>query len=69
MYNNLKAEMARQGFTACDIAKCLEVSEKTVITYIEGTSKISWYDVLKIRNTLFPNFGVGYLFEISQQTA
>lgn len=63
MFRNLLAEMSRQGITRRDIAACLGVSEKTARSYINGTSKISWQDTLKIRRTFFPNLDIEYLFQ------
>lgn len=62
MYNNLLAEMTRQKISKYDIAKRLNVSEKTARNYLNGKTKISWQDSLKIRNTYFPNLDMEYLF-------
>lgn len=69
MFKNLAAEMARNDITVNDISQCLEVSEKTARNYLKGISKISWLDVLKIRDTLFPSYEVSYLFKISKKDA
>lgn len=63
MFRNLLAEMSRSRITRHDIAACLGVSEKTARNYINGISKISWFDTLKIRNTFFPDLSLEYLFE------
>ncbi|MFW2500453.1 hypothetical protein OD350_03560 [Clostridium beijerinckii] len=63
MFRNLLAEMSRNKITRRDIANCLGVSEKTARNYINGASKISWYDTLKIKNTFFPELSLEYLFE------
>lgn len=62
MFRNLLAEMSRNRITRRDIAACLGVSEKTARNYINGSSKISWYDTLKIRNTFFKDLDIEYLF-------
>jgi predicted transcriptional regulator len=62
MFNNLLAEMARHRIKKNDIANCLGVSEKTLRSYLKGTSQISWLDALKIRNTFFPGLEIEYLF-------
>jgi predicted transcriptional regulator len=64
MFKNLAAEMARHGLAVKDICDCLGVSEKTARNYLNGATKISWFDVLKIRNTLFSNLEISYLFAI-----
>lgn len=65
MFYNLLAEMARHNprITKLDIASCLEVSEKTARSYLNGASKISWSDTLKIKHTYFPNLDIEYLFK------
>ena len=63
MFRNLLAEMSRNRITRRDIADCLGVSEKTARNYINGISKISWCDTLKIKNTFFPELSLEYLFE------
>ena len=63
MFRNLLAEMSRYRITRRDIANCLGVSEKTARNYINGVSKISWQDTLKIRNTFFSASDLEYLFK------
>lgn len=63
MYNNLFAEMARNRIKKKDITDCLCVGEKTLRNYLNGTSKISWNDAVKIRNTFFPDLDIEYLFK------
>ena len=65
MFPNLKAEMARHEIKVKDISKILCVSEKTIRNYLNGKTKISWLDVLKIQNSLFPDLKVSYLFAIT----
>ena len=67
MFNNLLAEMVRNKISKRDIATCLEVSEKTARNYLNGSTKISWNDTLKIKNTYFPNLSLEYLFEIKDE--
>jgi DNA-binding XRE family transcriptional regulator len=64
MFYNLLEEMARHKprITKLDVAKCLGVSDKTARNYLNGTSKISWFDVLKIKYTYFPELDIEYLF-------
>ena len=66
MFRNLLAEMSRHRITRRDIASCLGVSEKTARNYINGVSKISWYDTLKIRNTFFSSSDIEYLFQTDE---
>ncbi|MBU3146602.1 XRE family transcriptional regulator [Clostridium sp. CF012] len=66
MFRNLLAEMSRQRITRQDIASCLGVSEKTARNYINGATKISWCDTLKIRNTFFTKLDIEYLFQTNE---
>lgn len=64
MFPNLRAEMTRKNLKTKDICKVLNVSEKTARNYLTGRTKISWLDVLIIREKLFPELEVGYLFQM-----
>jgi len=68
MFPNLRAEMARNNIKITDIAGLLNVSEKTVRNYINGKTNISWFDSLKIKNTLFPKASLEYLFATEEKT-
>ncbi|UZW13234.1 helix-turn-helix transcriptional regulator [Clostridium pasteurianum] len=63
MFNNLLAEMARNKITKQELAVYLGVSEKTIRNYINGSTKISWLDTLRIKNNYFPSLSLEYLFE------
>lgn len=67
MFNNLLAEMARNKISKRDMAIHLGVSEKTIRNYIDGSTKISWLDTLKIKNTYFPNLSLEYLFQADEK--
>ena len=69
MFYNLLMEMSkhRPRITEMDIAQCLNVSENTAKSYLNGTSKISWSDVLKIKHTYFPAFDIEYLFHTDEK--
>jgi len=62
MFRNLEAEMARYGLTTKDLAECIEVNERTMRSYLSGTSKIAWEDARKIKHKHFPQFEIEYLF-------
>lgn len=68
MFYNLFAEMARNEIKKNDIANCLNVSEKTARNYLNGTSKISWSDALKIKHTFFSDLDIEYLFAIEKSS-
>lgn len=63
MFNNLNAEMARNGVTKKDIAKLLGVRYATVIDKTNGKSRFYYDEVLKIQKEFFPNCTIEYLFE------
>jgi len=60
--HNLEAEMARYGVTVKDLAECIGVYEKTMRSYISGSSKIAWVDARKIKHKFFPHLEMEYLF-------
>jgi len=64
MYYNLIYEMANHEpeITKTDIAKCLGVKEKTVNSYINGATRISWLKALKTKEVFFPDYSLDYLF-------
>jgi len=65
-YNNLRAEMIRNGVTVDDIAKCLEVSPKTVRNKINGETQFSWEEVKKIKKLLKTDLPLEELFKNSK---
>lgn len=67
MFPNLRAEMTRNGIKVEDIASVLGISEKTARNYLSGRTKISWLDVLAIKEELFPELELEYLFKIVHQ--
>jgi plasmid maintenance system antidote protein VapI len=67
MFNNLLAEMARNKISKRDVAMHLGVSEKTLRNYIDGSTKISWLDTLKIKNNYFPHLSLEYLFQTEEK--
>lgn len=62
MFKNLEAEMTRYGLSAKDLAECIGVNERTIRSYLAGTSRIAWEDARKIKHKLFPQFEIEYLF-------
>lgn len=62
MFKNLEAEMARYDITTKDLAGIIDVSDRTMRSYLSGASKISWEDARKIKRKLFPQFDIEYLF-------
>lgn len=63
MLKNLKAEMARENVSTCDVAKVIGKTEKTVKNKIDGITDFSFYETLRIRDAFFPKLDTEYLFE------
>lgn len=59
---NLKAEMTRCEISVADVATLLGCAEKTVRNKLSGQSSFTVPEAFKIKNTLFPNLTVEYLF-------
>lgn len=62
-YPNLKAELARKGLKADDVAIAASVSGKTVYNWLKGTSEPTIGQAKAIRARLFPDLDLSYLFE------
>lgn len=63
IYPNLKKEMDRKAIKIKDIAKHLEVSEKTVRNYFNGITPIHLKFAIKIQNEFFEKIDLLKLFE------
>lgn len=62
-FNNLKAEMARMGFTQVDVAKAMGRSTKTANSVINEQIGLSIKQAQTIRDALFPEMTIDYLFK------
>lgn len=62
MYPNLEAELARRNMTRKEIAVVLGVNVCTVTPKLNDPKRLKYCEVVQIRNTLFPNLSVDYLF-------
>lgn len=64
MFPNLRAEMARCSPTLKikDIAKALNISEKSVSNKMNGKSKFTLEEAAQIRDAFFPDIGIEFLF-------
>ena len=67
MYRNLLAEMARRGITKKDLAKCLGMRYPTIVDKTNGRSRFYLDEAFKIRDQLFPDVALEYLFEIEKK--
>lgn len=62
MYNNLKAEMARYNISIEDLAKVIGVSVSGIYYRLSSENKLKLFECKKIRNELFPDMKLDYLF-------
>lgn len=63
MFKNLKAEMARQGFTNKDIASAIGVNISTVTFKLNEPDRLKFCEAREIKKKLFPNLTMEYLFK------
>lgn len=63
MFPNLRAEMARNGINATDIARVIRKTDKSVRNKLNGMGEFSLDEVVNIRNTLFPGIALDFLFK------
>jgi hypothetical protein len=60
---NLKKEMAGADVSVEAVAALLGIHRNTVSNKIDGASKITFEEALKIRKKFFPKLGLEYLFK------
>lgn len=63
MFPNLRAEMARKGITSKRLSIVIGVSPKTLSNKLYGRSEFTLAEMLAIKNRLFPDLSLDYLFE------
>ena len=61
-YPNLKAEIARCGFTMKEIANSLGPSERATKERLNGKVEFRMNDVIAISSMFKPNLSIDYLF-------
>ena len=66
MLYNLIAEIAKKSIKKKDIACALDIDEKSLRNKIEGTTQFKANEMLKIRDTFFPEMTLDYLFELKE---
>lgn len=67
MYPNLNAEMKRKNKKHPDIAEVLQINISTTSDKMTGKSDFKLKECKKIRNELFPNLTIDYLFAIGEE--
>lgn len=63
MLKNLIAEMARKGILYKDLAEILGRDEKSISNKISCKTEFTRKEMVQIRNKLFPECSLDYLFE------
>lgn len=64
MFPNLEAEMARKKITQAKLAEILEVTPTTLSLKLNGKSTLSLKECVKIKNMVFPDKTLDYLFAV-----
>ena len=62
MLPNLMSEIAIQKIKRKDIAAALDIDEKTLRLKLDGTTQFKANEMLKIKDTFFPDLTLDYLF-------
>ena len=63
IYPNLEAEMARSGLTQKDVAPVVDKTPETVSRWMNGKGTFSVGAAFIVKEELFPDLDVDYLFE------
>lgn len=63
MYENLKTEMVKKGITQRALANILKIHENTVANKLTGESNFSIEEAFIIKEYLFPQCDLTYLFK------
>lgn len=67
MYCNLKAEMARKQIEIPAIMSVTGKSRAAVSKNLNGKGNFSVTEAISIRNNLFPDLSIDYLFSVSKE--
>jgi len=61
-FTTLRAEMARKGLKGKDIAKALQISDKSAYNKINGITEFTLKETITIRDKFFPEMTIDFLF-------
>lgn len=67
MYRNLEAELARKNITRAQLAEILGINVSTVSEKMTKPGRLKIDEAITIRDALFPDLKLDYLFEINKQ--
>lgn len=67
MYKNLEAEMTRKGISKKKLAKQLKIPYTTLLDKFNGDSRFWFDEALQIKEEVFPDLSVEYLFEAQEK--
>ncbi|MEL7655886.1 MAG: hypothetical protein AAGU75_08260 [Bacillota bacterium] len=62
MFRNLKAEMARKGLIAKELAEKIHISKESMTNKMCGKTEFTRKEMIDIKNTEFPSCTLDYLF-------
>ena len=68
IFPNLRAEMTRNGLKVEDLAETLGTSRRNVANRLNGSTQITIAECKTIRNSLFPELTIDYLFDPEPRT-
>lgn len=60
--NNLISEMAKRGITPHEVALLLDINDESITSKMQGSAEWIYEEVILIRDTLFPDCELAYLF-------
>jgi transcriptional regulator with XRE-family HTH domain len=66
MLTNLRTAMKTKNISTLAIAKLIGTTEKTVNNKLNGISEFTLKEVLLIRECLFPEYDIYYLFKMDE---
>ena len=69
MKGNLKGAMQAKKISSAAMAALLGVTEKTVNNKLNGESEFLLSEAMKIKENLFPEYDLGYLFATTADVA
>lgn len=62
MFPNLRAEMARKNINGKHLASVLNISHDSVGNKMNGRTEFTRLEMFRIKQELFPNLSIDYLF-------